>query len=394
MNKLKCPAPGLTIGILSGKRLQISLLFLTISLIITAQEGFRFSGQLSSWININLRADLPLWAGARYIPQVNYGLTTRSGQLFDAEFSGNIAGTAGMRPFDTLYTEGILKPYRAWLRFSDDQFEIRLGLQQLNFGSAAMLRPLRWFDQLDPRDPLQMTNGQWGLLGRYYFLNNANLWLWVLYGNKNRSGLEMINVNSSIPEFGGRLQLPVPAGEIAFTYHHRVADSHETGGSVPQYEKIPEDKYGFDAKWDLKAGFWIEGSFTHKHVDIGPLSNLLAASAGIDYTFSAGNGIYTAFEHLMFTYDKNPFAFSDPNNFSLITISYPLGITDKLSTIFYYGWESRNIYSFLTWQKEFDKISLYLMAYWNPDLYELPAQNDTRAIYAGKGFQLMFVFNH
>jgi hypothetical protein len=34
------------------------------------------------------------------------------------------------------------------------------------------------------------------------------------------------------------------------------------------------------------------------------------------------------------------------------------------------------------------------MAYWNPDLYELPAQNDTKAIYAGKGFQLMFVFNH
>jgi hypothetical protein len=204
----------------------------------------------------------------------------------------------------------------------------------------------------------------------------------------------MINVNSSIPEFGGRLQLPVPVGEMAFTYHHRVADSRETGGSVPQYEKIPEDKYGFDAKWDLKAGFWIEGSFTHKHVNIGPLSNLLAVSAGIDYTFSAGNGIYTAFEHLMFTYDGKPFAFSDPNNFSLITISYPLGLTDKLSTIFYYGWESGNIYSFLTWQKEFDKISLYLMAYWNPDLYELPAQNDTKAIYAGKGFQLMFVFNH
>ena len=30
-------------------------------------------------------------------------------------------------------------------------------------------------EDIDPRDPLQLTNGVWGLLGRYYFMNNANL---------------------------------------------------------------------------------------------------------------------------------------------------------------------------------------------------------------------------
>jgi hypothetical protein len=377
-------------------RKTIYILIIIISAIkpVTAQEGFRFSGQLSSWMNLNFSTDLPLWAGTRYIPQINYGMSTHSGHLFDTELSANISGTAGLKPFDSLETEGIFKPYRAWVRYSGKQFEVRLGLQKLSFGSALMLRPLMWFDQLDPRDPLQMTEGVWGLLGRYYFLNNANIWMWVLYGNKNRSGWEPVRVNSNIPELGGRVQLSVPSGEIAFTYNHRVADSRETGGSVPAYEKIPEDRFGLDAKWDLKAGLWIESSFTHKHRDLGLLSNQLIVTAGMDYTFAAGNGIYAAVEHLMFTYDEKPFAFSDPNHFSLMTLSYPIGLIDKISTIIYYGWHDSYIYSFLTWQRQYDKISLYLMAYWNPEVYQLPAQYSTQAIYAGKGIQIMFVFNH
>ena len=67
----------------------------------------------------------------------------------------------------------------------NNKLHIEPGLQKINFGSATMLRPLMWFDQVDPRDPLQLTDGVWGVLGRYYFLNNANIWLWGLYGNKN-----------------------------------------------------------------------------------------------------------------------------------------------------------------------------------------------------------------
>lgn len=51
--------------------------------------------------------------------------------------------------------------------------ELRLGLQKINFGSAQLFRPLMWFDKMDPRDPLQMTDGVWGALYRYYFRNNG-----------------------------------------------------------------------------------------------------------------------------------------------------------------------------------------------------------------------------
>ena len=359
-----------------------------------AQDTLRFSGQFSSWLNAGTGSDLPLHGGARYIPQLNFEMPVSENRLFYAETSANIFGNTDFRPFDTISASGKIKPYRIWMRYTTDQFELRLGLQKLNFGSAYMLRPLMWFDQTDPRDPLQLTDGVWGLLARYYFLNNANLWLWGLYGNNEKRGWESIPVNRKIPEFGGRVQVPVPGGEAGFTYHHRVADSRETRGTVPSFDKIPENKFGLDAKWDLKTGLWIEGSYTKKEKDVGMLTNQLVMNAGIDYTFRAGNGLYLAFENLLATYDEKPFAFSNRLFFSMMSANYPVGLLDKFGAILYYNWTGKDFYSFMTWQRQFDKIMLYLIAFLNPDQYQLPAQTDSRNMFSGKGIQVMFVFNH
>jgi hypothetical protein len=155
-----------------------------------AQDTLRFSGQFSSWINASTGSELPLHGGVRYIPQLNIEMPFSETRLLDMEFSANIFGSTDLSPFDTISASGEIKPYRIWMRYTTDQFELRLGLQKLNFGSAYMLRPLMWFDQIDPRDPLQLTDGVWGLLARYYFLNNANLWLWGLYGNNEKRGWE------------------------------------------------------------------------------------------------------------------------------------------------------------------------------------------------------------
>lgn len=371
----------------------ILLLLFPLSL-ITGQDSLRFSGQLSSWANASTGSDLPLWGGIRYIPQINFGMPSGRQGKFDTEFSANIFGSAGLHPFDSLTASGNLKPYRAWIRYTTNHLEIRLGLQKLNFGSASMLRPLMWFDQMDPRDPLQLTDGVWGLLTRYYFLNNSSIWLWGLYGNEARRGWELVPSNRKIPEFGGRVQVPVPRGEAAISYHHRTADSRSMGFPVYPFEKIPENRVGFDAKWDLLTGIWIEGSFTHKSRDIGILTNQLVLNTGIDYTFALGNGLYMAFEQLLATFDEKPFSFSNRTTFSLMTLSYPVGLFDNLSVIFYYNWTANNLYSFLNWKRQFDNIILYVMAYWNPELFQLPAQTSSQNIFAGKGVQLMFVFNH
>jgi len=377
-------------------RVRITVLILCFCFPIkpAAQDSLRFSGQVSSWINAGTSEDIPLHGGIRYIPQINIEKTIKGTKLFDAEFSANVYGSAGLRPFDTLSSSGGLKPYRIWVRYSSDQFELRLGLQKLNFGSASILRPLMWFDQIDPRDPLQLTDGVWGLLARYYFLNNANLWLWGLYGNNERRGWETIPVNKKIPEFGGRIQVPVPGGEAAFTYHHRVADSRETGGIVPSFDKIPENKFGIDAKWDLLTGIWFEGSFTNKRKDLGILTNHLLLNVGIDYTFGAGNGLYVAYEHLFSSYDEQPLNLPNRMTFSMLSANYPVGLFDKIGTILYYNWTAKDFYSFVSWQKQFDNIILYLIAYMNPEQYQLPAQAESQNMFAGKGIQVMFVFNH
>jgi hypothetical protein len=370
------------------------LWLLLLPCITTAQDSLKFKGQASAWINYNGGNKLPLYSGVRYIPQLNSAVLLRNDHKIDFEISANLNGSAGLHPFDSLRTSGQIKPYRAWVRYSTPQFELRAGLQKLNFGSASLLRPLMWFDQVDPRDPLKLTDGVWGVLGRYYFLNNANIWLWSLYGNTKPRGWEPSGTNNHYPEAGGRIQIPVPTGEAAITYNYRIADTRSLNASIPEYSEVPENKLGFDIKLDLEVGLWFEGSWVNKNKDLGMFTNQEILNLGADYTFNAGNGLYVIFEQLLASYDKTPFSFQNTTTFSLVSVSYPLGLFDNLSGIVYFDWNNKKSYNFLNWQKQFNNITFYMMAFWNPVDYNIPAQGLGQNLFAGKGVQVMVVFNH
>jgi hypothetical protein len=94
-----------------------------------------------------------------------------------------------------------LELYRGWLRYSSPQLELRVGLQKINFGSARLIRPLQWFDNIDPTDPLKNTEGVSSLLLRY-FKHNSVLWLWVIHPEQS---VDYLNIRSVDPEFGGRV---------------------------------------------------------------------------------------------------------------------------------------------------------------------------------------------
>ncbi len=359
-----------------------------------AQDSLMFKGQLSAWTLFNGGLDLPAHMGGRYIPQLNYDLKFKETHKIDFEASANLNGNIGFNPFDTLISDGQLKPYRLWGRYSSRQFEFRVGLQKINFGSASMLRPLMWFDQVDPRDPLKLTDGVWGVLGRYYFLNNANIWLWGLYGNNDPKGWEIAGTHKSHPEFGGRIQSPIPAGEAAISYHHRIADTRELDGIVPAFAKVQENRIGLDVRLDLIVGAWLEGSWVNNNEDLGLYTNQQIFNAGVDYTFGIGNGLLIVYEQLLAAYDEKAFQFQNRTSYSLLTLSYPIGIFDNISGIVYYDWTNHNIYNFFNWQKQFKHIVLYLMAYWNPEDYRIPTQETIQNLYAGRGIQIMFVLNH
>lgn len=356
------------------------------------RDSLRFQGQFSAWTNINPNNALPVLLGARYLPGANYSRRLSNHTLFDVEASVNLYGAVSTQPFTHFDHSGGITPYRAWARLSAAQWEIRLGLQKINFGSASLLRPLMWFDQIDPRDPLQITNGVWGLLGRYYFLNNANIWLWSLYGNRSARPWDIGTPSRHFPELGGRIQVPTPKGELGLSYHFRKANLEY---STSPTKDIPEDRIGFDGRFDLGIGLWFEGAWIGKRQVLGFITNQEILNLGIDYTFGIGNGLHLVAEQLLYAGGAKAFDFEQHKSFSGLSLSYPLGISDNLSAIVYVDAKGKKAYNFLNWQHIFRRFSSYFMAYWNPKVYNLPQQGSISANnYAGAGLQIMFVFNH
>ncbi len=362
---------------------------------ITAQKaGISLDNQISTWLGMNY-VDKVYWqAGARYIPTLNPFLNLNKKSKIDAELSLNTYGNLLFTEadYDTVLYD--LKPYRLWLRYSASNLEIRAGLQKITFGSATIMRPLMWFDNIDVRDPLQLTEGVYSLLGRYYFNNNINIWLWTLYGNKNKKGWEVVPSVYEIPEFGGRLQLPVPKGEMGFSYHHRIADYSElyAGNPLITETDFSEQMIGLDGKWDIGPGIWFEGVVKLNDKDNQTLNRWETYyTIGIDYTFAIGNGLNVASEFFHYSNNIDDEQLRATQNFSTLSLNYPLFLSHSLSCLVYYNWDAEEWYRMLNLQLKYNYVSLNLMAFWNPDKFTIFTGESDSNTFAGKGFQLMLV---
>jgi hypothetical protein len=357
-------------------------------------QKIEFNGQASGWMTLNNSGSTGFQAGARYIPQLLLNLPVNKKYKFDGEISADLYGTYTMQGDSSGYTDASAKFYRLWLRFSGERFEVRAGLQKINFGSATMLRPLMWFDRVDPRDPLKLTTGVYGLLGKYYFRNNANIWLWALYGNKQTKGWETVPSNPDRPEFGGRFQLPVPRGEIAFSYHNREAlfpsDWQPPLTGPPTFI---ENRYGLDTKLDLGVGVWLEGTVAQRsHPDIPDYEKTL--TIGLDYTFNIGQGLNIIAEN-MFINTSETF-FSSDNNLSLsgLSLSMPVSVITRVSAIIFYDWKNSGWYNFANISFTFDKFAVNLIGFSNPRSFAIFNYDGRANMFAGYGLQIMLVYNY
>lgn len=371
----------------------VELLVLVFAGAVNAQgQQPEIKGQFSSYLNINPENDFDLYLGSNFIPEVTWGKGMGE-QLFDLKLSANIRGNVSHTLGEESNVDGDVDPYRFWMRYSGNQFELRLGLQKINFGSASNLRPLRWFDQVDPRDPLAITNGVWGMLGRYYFLNNANIWVWGLYGNNQTKGWELMENRDQFPELGGRVQVPVPQGELAATYHHRKIDARTFSQPIFSFSSVDEHRFGLDGKWDIMVGFWIEASHSFRNKELDVFTHQTLLTVGTDYTFAIGNGPSVVLEHMLISYDKSAFEFDDPQQLTAISGSYPVSFFDQISTVFFYDWEANNLLSYLNYQRDLKNFTLYTMLYLNPtDQGDIQLNNSTN-LFSGKGIQVMMVYN-
>jgi hypothetical protein len=215
-----------------------------------------------------------------------------------------------------------------------------------------------------------------------------------LIGNEKAKTWETGITKQWFPEFGGRFQSPVPKGEAALSYHFRMADIRELDTSFAANPEVAENRIGLDGKWDLGIGLWAEGTWIRKSRNIGIYTNQEILNGGMDYTFGVGNGLNLIVEQLVVSNDEKPFQFSRLVTFTGLSLSYPIGLSDNLGIIIFYDWTHDAFYNFVNWHKQFNRISLYLMAFWNPENYSMPQQGDSSNLFAGKGLQAMVMWNH
>ncbi|MBM3330379.1 hypothetical protein FJY68_00850 [candidate division WOR-3 bacterium] len=368
-------------------------------LVVTAAGAWAatldFNGRASGWLGASRDSSYRVLAGLRYLPEARFSTPIGEQFAFDAEASVNALLAADVRS-RACSLAARLKPYRGFVRLSSSQFEARAGLQKINFGSATLLRPLMWFDRVDPRDPLELTDGVYGLLGRYYFQNNINVWAWGLLGNSAAKGWEQLGAVRWKPELGGRVQVPFPRGEAAATYHHRIVDYHHVVKIPEALDEQDEDRFAVDTKVDIGIGLWVEGALSRetRRLDYKELPPMWtrAAVVGADYTFGIGSGLGVMAEHMLVGSASEPFGRGTDVQLSALMLGLPLGLLDNLRGMVYYDWTNHDPYSYLGWQRTLDNWVFSVGAFWNPDTpVSLGAPGGGAA---GKGIQLTVVFNH
>jgi hypothetical protein len=278
-----------------------------------------------------------------------------------------------------------------------------------------------WFDRVDPRDPLQVTEGVWAILGRAYIAGNVTAWGWVLRGEDELKGWEGIPTRDNTAEAGGRIQVPAGRGELAASYHHRRFDIGTLElfppGTFPAAGN--EERVALDGKWDVEVGLWFEAAMIRQ--DSEALENrwLHALSVGMDYTLGVGNGLTVLAEHLL---KENPiFKVLDtttvPTNQAIdpstetasglprrlhltsFTANYPVGVLDRFSMAVYRDWESSKWFRLVEWRRTYNRWSIHLLAFWNPTegsifpSYQGSVASSSGSL-GGRGGQLIIVFNH
>ncbi len=375
------------------KRLLYILLNFIIINLSAQKKTYESDGLISLQTNLSLNNSKGYFLGGRYLPEF------KSIHIKDSVTSTTFLGSANFsfsKFLNVSHSENntsSVKPYRFWFRYIKNNFELRAGLQKIDFGSALLIRPLQWFNQIDPRDPLRLTNGVYGFLIRYYFKDNSNVWFWSLLGNNERRGLDFLNSNKNKPEFGARFQKIIPNGEIAISYHYRKTTFDQLKLINP-YQINPEQRIGLDAKWDLGIGLWFEASYIERMKKIGPYSNQGLFLVGSDYTFNIGNGLNLIGEHFInFLGEKN--ISEDSSSISATSISYPISFIGSLNAFYYRQWKNNKNTFAVNYQHNFNKITAYLIATYNPRLNEESFfENEILNTFAGPSFQLMLTYNH
>jgi hypothetical protein len=254
-----------------------------------------------------------------------------------------------------------------------------------------------WFDRLDPTDPLQITEGVWGIRARRDFLNNSNIWLWGLLWNDETKGWDLFPTKKNNVEFGSRYQMPVSIGEIGFSAHNRIISRKD----IPDYFDIksmskttPEWRGAIDGYFDLGVGLWFESTVIHADYGEDFFNWQSFLTIGSDYTIGVGNGITITGEHFIYSMDDKPLTTKDAINMSGLMMTYPIGLFDMLSSFVFYSWDTKLPLFYLSWQRSYDDWTFILNTFFSSDAESSFSFGQGISDFSSRGIQLMLIYNH
>ncbi|MCP4580032.1 MAG: hypothetical protein GY839_00330 [candidate division Zixibacteria bacterium] len=320
---------------------------------------------------------------ASYIPTLAIGLPIGPSRLidFEAAYKGDalLDGFFGSGPGGA-DTHGEL--FRLWGRYSSERLELRAGLQKISFGPGLILRPLNWFDTLDPKDPTGQTDGVTAIRARYFFGNTLNLTGWAIRPD-----------NFDLIAPGGRIEKTFSMGDAAISYHHRpayeTADIRGNAGIPLLPSATYEDRFAADLRVDIGIGLWTEAV----HSRASNMNRSLIMAGG-DFTFDIGNGLYILGEHLIDIRRKLTPGDDESDHITAAMMNYPIGISESLVMIVEYDWQRKLLFNYLRVQRDYDRLSLNLMIFANPGRDEFGFETPSALAGFGTGIQFMVIYNH
>lgn len=362
--------------------LSVFLLCLTSSQLLA--DSLLLSGQATLSLQRDVQSQSLLnESSLSYLPALSAELYSQPGFSIDADLSLLMWVSR-----TETQTDSEFNLYRLYSQINFDRSDLRIGLQQINFGPAFMLRSLRWFDQLDANDPLARTAAVTALRYRYFFDNNANLWLWTLAGNAQPKGTEAIATSENTLEGGGRYQWPLLGGEVAITAHLRQTDLAGFT-AVNEGKPLIEKRLGLDGRWDPLMGLWYEYMLVDQGLSTEDAKNWYESlTLGADYTFGIGNGLYLMTEHQIKQSSDQLFSFNEIQNISAVQLNYPLNIFDSISGVVYQDWSTEISTQRFTWQQAYDALLFSV------SMAKTSGEGAEFISIDGKRIELMLTLNH
>lgn len=392
---------------MSAYRLFWIACFLTFLQYIAAndkKDQLVFNGQAVTWITTQFQQPPVFQPGFRFVPSFTGKFDLKNNHVRDYEASLNVNGHITFVDNQIMDTSFQFKPYRIWIRNATDTYEYRIGLQKINFGSAKMFRPLMWFDAMDVRDPLQLTDGVNAALFKCFFENNANVWVWGMLANQKPKGFELFGTQQFTPEAGAMFEFPAGPGEMGIATHYRKLNlaknnfgdnnAFSVSDELLPLISISETRLGLFGKWDLEVGLWFESSISRfsENSFIPAWTDMW--NVGADYTLSFGNGLGASLEY--FRYHTGNKFITEGISVDVLgaMFNYPISLNDQISAMMFVLPENARVFNYISWNRTIENIVLYAIAYWNPeDANLLNFQSNSRNLYSGKGIQCMLSYH-